>query len=56
MALLVVFLLFAIFTLNVVLGALGIGSFLNDVQEMLTLFATAIAFVVAILKKEASAE
>ena len=50
------FLVFALFFLNVALGAsAGIG-FLSDVQEMLVLFAAAILFVVAILKKEADAK
>lgn len=50
------FLVFALFFLNVALGAFaGIG-FLSDVQEMLVLFAAAILFVVAILKKEADAK
>lgn len=45
--------LFAIFVLNVVLGALMDSAFTGDVGEMLILFAASIAFTVAILKREA---
>lgn len=45
--------LFAIFFANVVLGSAGLGSFMGDVLEMLTLFAASIAFVAAVLNKEA---
>lgn len=48
--------LFAVFVLDVVLGALSGGSFLNDVQEMLVLFAASVAFVIVILSREAKAK
>ena len=44
----------AIFVLNVVLGAVGAGGFMGDVGEMIVLFLASIAFVAAILKREAS--
>jgi len=47
-------LLFAIFTLNVVLGSYWNAPFFGDVNEMLTLLAASIAFVAAILKREAA--
>ena len=47
-------LLFAVFGANVVLGSLGIGGFLGDVSEMLTLLAASITFVAVILQKEAA--
>ncbi len=46
--------LFAVFTLNVALGSMGATRFLGDVGEMLLLFAATIAFVVAILGKQAA--
>jgi len=48
--------LFALFALNVGLGSVGVGPMLGDVGEMLVLFAAAIAFVVAILQREAAAK
>lgn len=45
---------FAAFTLNVAMGSTGSGAFLDDVGEMLCLFAAAIAFVVAVLRREAA--
>lgn len=45
--------LFGIFALNVTFGAFGSGSFMGDIPEMLTLFAATIAFVAAILRREA---
>ncbi len=48
-------LLMGIFTADVVIGAAGGGSILGNVGEMLVLFAASIAFVVAILQKEAAA-
>ncbi|MGB5870440.1 MAG: hypothetical protein WBH04_09590 [Albidovulum sp.] len=48
--------IFAIFGLNVGLGAAGGPVFLSDVGELLTLFAAVVLFVVAILKKEAAAK
>jgi len=53
MALLVAGLFLAVFTANVVLGSAGHRPFLTDVQEMLVLWAATIAFVVAILQREA---
>ncbi len=47
--------LFAIFSVNVVMGSLSGSAFLTDVGEMLLLLAASIAFVVAILGKEAAA-
>ena len=47
--------LFAVFTANVVLGAWSNAAFLGDVEEMLVLAAAAVAFVVAVLRKEADA-
>lgn len=55
MALLISATLFAIFALNIVLGSMGRPVFLTDVQEMLVLMASAVAFVVAILQAEARA-
>jgi len=40
--------LFAVYFLNVLLGAMRIGVFMNDVKEMLTLFGACIFFVIAI--------
>lgn len=45
----------AVFVLNVALGASGSGTFLSDVQEMMVLLAASIAFVIAILRREAQA-
>ena len=45
---------FLIYFANVALGALWDQTYLNDVGEMLVLFAASILFVVAILKKEAA--
>lgn len=45
-----------IFTVNVVMGAIGGGSFFNSVVEMLVLFAAAISFSVGILRSEARAK
>ncbi len=47
--------LFLLFFANVVAGTLGIKVFLTDVQEMLTLFAACIFFVVVILLRERKA-
>lgn len=49
-------LLFAIFVVNVVLGALSGSPFLGDIGEMLMLFAASIAFVVAVLRREEAAK
>ena len=48
--------LLIVFVTNVVLGSFGFGGFLNEVGEMLTLLAASIAFVAAILKREAAAK
>lgn len=48
--------LFAIYFLNVLLGSQGISTYLSDIQEMLTLLAAVIFFVLAILKREAAAK
>lgn len=48
--------LFSVFALNVIAGSMGGTVYLGDVQEMLVLFAAAIAFVAAILKREAAAK
>lgn len=45
---------FGVFALNIVLGAYGGASFLNDVHEMLVLFAAVICFAIAVLKREAA--
>ncbi|SDW22341.1 hypothetical protein SAMN05444358_101256 [Ruegeria halocynthiae] len=44
--------LFAVFVVNVALGALSSSPFLGDVGEMLVLFAASIFFVVAVLRRE----
>jgi hypothetical protein len=44
-----------VFFSNVVAGAAGLGVFLSDVGEMLTLFAACICFVIAILAYERAA-
>jgi len=46
--------MFAVFCLNVALGAAFRNAFLGDVGEMLVLFAASLLFVVAILQKEAA--
>ena len=46
------FIVFAIFFLNVALGAFANSAFLGDVGEMLVLTFASVLFVVAILKKE----
>ena len=48
--------LFALFAINVGMGSFADSSFLGEVGEMLVLFAASIAFVMAILKKEADAK
>lgn len=47
--------IFLAFFSNVVAGAAGLGVFLSDVGEMLTLFAACICFVVAFLAYERAA-
>lgn len=44
---------FALFFLNVALGAFADSAFLGDVGEMLVLSVSTVLFVVAILKREA---
>ena len=48
--------LFAVFSVNVLLGAISGSAFLNDIGEMLVLFAASIAFVVGILAREKAAK
>lgn len=55
MALILSAVLAAVFVLNIALGVGGSGGFLSDVQEMTLLFAASIAFVAAILSREAKA-
>lgn len=54
MALILASILFGVFVINVVMGALMNNGFLTDVMEMLLLFAASILFVAAILKREAA--
>lgn len=56
MPLILAIILFAVFTVNVALGAASNSAFLNDVGEMLVLSGVAVLFVIAILKKEADAK
>lgn len=56
MALLGAIVMFCIFAVNVGLGSIGAATFLNDIGELLVLLATAVLFVVAILKSEAAAK
>lgn len=56
MALLVSGILFGLFVLNVLSGALMSQVYLSDVQEMLLLFVASIVFVAAILKREADSK
>jgi hypothetical protein len=44
---------FAVFFSNVLLGASGMGVFIGDVAEMLTLLAASILFVIGVLAREA---
>ena len=46
---------FLVFFSNVVAGAAGVGVFLSDVQEMLTLLTACIFFVLAMLAHERAA-
>ena len=48
--------LFAIFFLNVAVGAFGSDAFLGDVPEMLLMATSAAFFVAAILVREAKAK
>lgn len=56
MALIAASLLFGVFVINVIMGSATGAGFLGDVGEMLLLFAASIAFVAAILKREAAAK
>jgi len=47
--------LFVAFFANVAAGAAGLGVYLGDVAEMLTLFASSVFFVIGILLREADA-
>ncbi len=44
--------LFSVFLVNIVMGFAGLGTFFNDVAEMLSLLGASIAFVIAILIRE----
>lgn len=48
--------MFSIFAVNVVLGSMGATPFLGNVGELLVLLATAVLFVIAILRSEAAAK
>lgn len=56
MALILSVILFAAFVGNVVLSSVTNDPILGDVAEMLVLFAASIAFVAAILQREAKAK
>ena len=56
MALALAVAIFAVFAANVVLSSFGGTPFLGDIGEMLTLFAASVAFVAAILKREAASK
>jgi hypothetical protein len=56
MALALASILLVIFVVNVALGATSGSAFMGDVSEMLVLFAASIAFVVAILRREAQSK
>ena len=45
---------FLVYIANVILGATSASPFVGDVVEMLLLFASAIAFVIAVLQREAA--
>lgn len=47
------FAVFAVFFVNVALGAFADSAFLGDLEEMLVLAVASVLFVIAILKKEA---
>jgi hypothetical protein len=53
MSLVISAIIFAVFGLNVSMGAFGSGVFLSDVQEMIVLLISTAFFVAGILKKEA---
>ena len=54
--LLVALVLFVAFFANVAAGASGMGVYLGDVAEMLTLFASSVFFVIGVLLREADAD
>ncbi len=54
MYLILAIILFGSFAANVAMGSFGKTPFLGDVGEMLLLFAASLAFVAAILKREAA--
>lgn len=54
-ALIVAGILFSVFVANVVLGSTSNAAFLGNVGEMLVLLGASVAFVVAILAREAAA-
>lgn len=56
MALILSIVLFGAFVADVVIGAASGESMLSDVQQMVLLFASSIAFVVVILRREAKAK
>ncbi|CTQ32680.1 hypothetical protein [Jannaschia rubra] len=56
MPLLIAVFLFSVFVLNVVLGSTSGRAFLGNVGEMLMLLGASVAFVVAILRREAAAD
>ena len=47
---------FTVFVVNLLMGAFGESAFLGDVGELLIMLAASVAFVVAILKREADAK
>lgn len=49
-------LIFSVYFANVIAGAMGMGVFLNDLWEMLTLFVACITFVIATLALERAGE
>ena len=49
-------LIFSIYVINVLLGALASSPFMGDVSEMIVLSIASVAFVVAILKRERDAD
>ena len=49
-------LIFAVYFANVIAGAMGMGVFLNDLWEMLTLFVACITFVITTLALERASE
>lgn len=55
LALIVAFVLLMVFVANVVMGSTSNAAFLGSVGEMLVLLAASVAFVVAILAREAAA-